>query len=185
MNSKSYLQKIFTPLVIFLLFGLSFVPLHAFQEDRSPTLFFIIRHVEKQAEKDDPGLSPEGIKRAEMYAKVFEHEHFSAILVTQYKRTLETALPIAKTFGISPVTVRIEPQKMESHIADLLSIVYREHKGEKVLVISHSNVIPKLLQSLGCDGEIEIKDEEYYNLFIVTVTNEGNVSCVRLRLDSH
>lgn len=76
MNSKSYLQKIFTPLVIFLLFGLSFVPLHAFQEDRSPTLFFIIRHAEKQAEKDDPGLSPEGIKRAEMYAKVFEHEHF-------------------------------------------------------------------------------------------------------------
>ncbi|HZR78570.1 MAG TPA: phosphoglycerate mutase family protein [Chthoniobacterales bacterium] len=122
----------------------------------------IVRHAEKAAnDPKDPDLSASGRARAEMLANIVKDAGISAIFVSEFKRTQETAEPTAKISGLTPTIV---PGK---DTAGLLARL-REVKGN-ALVVGHGNTIPDIIKALGIETPIQIPDDDYGDLFVVTL----------------
>jgi broad specificity phosphatase PhoE len=124
-----------------------------------PTIF-VVRHAEKaDSVSKDPDLSDAGRARAEAIARVLRDAKITAIFVTEFKRTQETAEPLARALGISPTVVSA------SSPADLIAQL-KKASGH-VLVVGHGNTIPDLIKGLGLTDPVAIAENDYDNLFIV------------------
>ena len=87
---------------------------HRFTAPAGATTVLVVRHGESAAERPDqpfalrdghgdPELHPVGRQQAELLADRLEHEPISAIYVTTLRRTHETAAPLARRLGITPI----------------------------------------------------------------------------------
>ena len=98
-----------------------------------------------------------------------------AIYTTQYKRTMLQAAPTAKLLGLTPVTI---PGKD----TDTLIAKIRAHaKDEVVLVVGHSNTVPEILKGLGHAPAVTVREEDFDNLFIVTMRASGPPTVLNLK----
>lgn len=128
------------------------------------TTVILVRHAEKVAPDGDPPLSDAGKKRAEILAHTLGEAGVGAIYATPYRRTQETAKPLALRLGLE---VRIAG--VGNYGPDLAAKIRAEHRGQVVVAISHSNTVPELIASLGIEQAPEIPDHAYDDLFIVTL----------------
>lgn len=127
---------------------------------------FVARHAEKVAEGDDPPLSAAGQARAVALAELLEEAGIGAVHSSDFRRTLETAAPLAGRLGL-PVLLYdpAEPQP-------LLDRLLRD--GGRHLVIGHSNTAPELVERLGGDGGTAIDEHsEYDRLYVVMPSADG------------
>ena len=122
---------------------------------------FMVRHAEKADATTDPDLSQAGRARAEALAKMLKDANITAIYATEFKRTQQTAAPLAKYLGI---TVTILPAKNSAALAAKL----RASNGNS-LVVGHGNTIPGLINALGISERINITENDYDNLFVVVL----------------
>ena len=129
---------------------------------------YLVRHAERADTAGgaapimaaDPSLSEAGRMRAESLAGMLKDAQVTAIYVTEYKRTQETAAPLAKRLGLQPTVI---PAKDTPGLVAKL----RAASGN-VLVVGHSNSVPDVIEGLGVAKVPAIADDEYDNLFIVT-----------------
>jgi len=131
-----------------------------------PTIF-IVRHAEKADASKDPDLSEAGRGRAEALAKVLRDGNITAIYATEFKRTQETAAPLAKAIGIPITTV---PAKDS---AALITKV-RSSNGN-ALVVGHGDTIPDLIKALGISEAINIGQNDYDNLFEIVLDEKPHL----------
>ncbi len=117
---------------------------------------FIVRHAERADASTDADLSEAGRARAEALAKMLKDKNITAIYATEFKRTQQTAAPLAKALGIA---VTIRPAK-----ATDFGFKLRTLHGN-TLVVGHSNTIPDLIKELGVSESINIGENDYDNLF--------------------
>jgi broad specificity phosphatase PhoE len=144
-------------LIFFLLLSGLFVSAAAAQ-----STVFIVRHAEKaQSGGNDPDLSDSGRARAEALAKMLKDAGINAIYATEFKRTQQTAAPLAKILGLSVTTV---PSKETSALIAKL----RDSHGN-VLVVGHGNTIPDLIKEVGVAVPISISENDYDNLFVLVL----------------
>jgi broad specificity phosphatase PhoE len=108
----------------------------------------------------DPSLSEAGRRRAESLAAVLRDAALTAIYVTEYKRTQETAAPLATALGIAVTTV---PAKDTAGLVERLKAA----RGN-VLVVGHSNTVPEIVKALGILPPLTIEDNDFDDLLIVT-----------------
>jgi phosphohistidine phosphatase SixA len=136
---------------------------------------YVIRHAEKQVDSapmaeakkdDDPPLSPAGQMRAMGLVEDIPVRELDAIYVTKTKRSHDTASAVIAVNGIEPIYY--PPRDIDGLVARL-----RKRHGERVLVVGHSNTIPELLQGLGVQEPVEIADDQYGDLWVVTVATSG------------
>ncbi|MDX6558989.1 MAG: hypothetical protein QOF72_2038 [Blastocatellia bacterium] len=66
---------------------------------------FIVRHGERADSSNDSDLSQAGRVRAEALAKMLKDKNITAIYTTEFKRTQQTAAPLAKVLGITVTPV--------------------------------------------------------------------------------
>jgi phosphohistidine phosphatase SixA len=128
---------------------------------------FLVRHAEradtaageKPMKGADPDLSEAGRTRAASLARALEDAKVTAIFATEFKRTQQTAAPLAKALGIEVTVVPAD------HTADLVKRI----KGAKgnVLVVGHSDSVPEIIKALGVAAPVTIADSEFDNLFLV------------------
>jgi phosphohistidine phosphatase SixA len=133
------------------------------------TTIFIVRHGEKAASGgNDPDLSKAGRARAESLAAVLKDAGITAIYATEFVRTQATAAPLAKALGL---------EVMKSSAAETTSLAtkLRNLRGGNTLVVAHSNTIPSLIKSLGIDTPVEIPDDAYDNLFVITLGEKASM----------
>lgn len=122
----------------------------------------IVRHAEKAADGgNDPDLSSAGQARAEALAEMLKDSGIVAIFTSEFKRTAETAAPAAKSLRISATVV---PAKDPAALAEKLHGL----KGN-ALVVGHGNSIPDLVKALGIATPINIQENDYTELFVVTL----------------
>lgn len=128
---------------------------------------FLVRHAERADAASgvsptmatDPDLSQAGRARAESLALALRDAKITAIYVTKYKRTQQTAAPLARALGL---TVNIVT-------ADAAAVVKQLDAAKgNVLVVGHSNTVPDVIKGLGVAAPVTIGDDEFDNLFIVT-----------------
>lgn len=132
-------------------------------------LVYLVRHAERadggagagsMTSETDPLLSKAGEERAARLAAMLADARVTAIYATEYRRTQDTAKPLAARIGL---TVRSNPAREgEALIAKLK----KDHANDVVLLVGHSNSIPALIKALG-GQDITIRDDEYDNLFVV------------------
>jgi broad specificity phosphatase PhoE len=131
-----------------------------------PTIF-IVRHAEKGAvtstnpAANDPDLSDAGRARAESLAKMLKDSGITVIYATEFKRTQQTAEPLAKILAIK---LTIMPAKDTA----TLSAKLRDLR-ENALVVGHGNTIPDLIKALGVETPVNIAETDYDNLFVVVI----------------
>ena len=144
------------------------------QAQDGPSLVVLVRHAEKAAEPaDDPSLTDAGRQRAAALALAVAHAPPNAIIVSARKRTAETALPTAATFGVTPTVVSLDGGTA-THVAAVVSAV-RAQRGV-VLVIGHSNTIPAVIKALGGAALPDICDATYNLLFTMVPPRDGRAA---------
>jgi phosphohistidine phosphatase SixA len=127
-------------------------------------VIFIVRHAEKASSGgNDPGLSLQGQKRAAALAQILKDSHITAVFVTEFKRTQETAAPTAVLSHVSPTVTA-------ANDIGRLSEKLRDCNGNS-LVVGHGNTIPELLNALGIAGTVSIPEDDYTEIFAVFVGN--------------
>jgi broad specificity phosphatase PhoE len=136
---------------------------------------FLVRHAERLDASDDSPLSAEGRARAARLAQMLRDARITAIYVTQFQRTAQTARPLADLLKV-PLT------RMPA--ADPGALVRRLRASEsraRVLVVSHSDRLPILLRDLAA-AEVTIPAAQYDDLFVVVPSDRPGTSLVmRLR----
>ena len=152
-----------------------------FFESQATTTVIFVRHAEKMAEpSDDPGLSEAGLQRAAELARQLVDADVvagvDAIYSTSYRRTEETARPVADALSL-PIT-----SYDASNTATIMDEIVKKHKGKIILVVGHSNTIPALIGNMGASKKVpEIKEDEYDNIYIVSIPWFGKTKTIRLR----
>jgi broad specificity phosphatase PhoE len=133
---------------------------------------FLVRHAERadsgagvattsMTMGADPDLSEAGRARAESLAAMLKDATLTAIIATEYKRTQQTAAPLAKALGVTVTTIKAnEP-------AEVIKAV--KAATGNVLIVGHSNTMPDIIKALGAPPPAAIADNEYDNLFVLTV----------------
>ena len=134
---------------------------------------FIVRHGERADSSNDSDLSVAGRARAEALAKKLSDAKITAIYGTEFKRTQQTAAPLAKALGITVTTVQLKDK-------DALVAKLRALNGN-ALVVGHGNTIPDLVKALGISEPINIGENDYDNLFEIVLEEKPKL----IRLHYH
>ena len=121
---------------------------------------FAVRHAEKQSDDADTSISAKGMARAECLAQTLKDAQIKDVLVTQYKRTHQTAEPTMREFNAK------EQQFDATHNDEMVKAAQAAAKSGNVLIVAHSNTLPSLLKSLGA-GTVAIPDTAYDLLFVL------------------
>lgn len=130
---------------------------------------FVVRHAERadggtspagMTAPPDPDLSDTGRNRAQSLAVALKDAGITAIFVTEFRRTQQTAAPLAKALGLQPTIVAAK------EIGTLVEKV--KASTGNVLVVGHSNTVPEVIAGLGAGKTVKMTDNDFDNLFIVT-----------------
>ena len=126
---------------------------------------FLVRHAERAdagsdggQKAEDPDLAEIGRVRAASLAKILIDAEITAVFATEFKRTQQTADPVALAAGVD---VTIVPAKDTPALVAKL----REARGN-VLVVAHSNSLPEIIRGLGVESSVTIRESDYDNLFV-------------------
>lgn len=120
---------------------------------------YVMRHLDTAAGQVDPDLLPEGARAAEALASWFRDEWPVAIYVTDYKRTRQTAAPLAARLGLVPIVY--DP----ADLAGLIARVRAEHGA--VLIVGHSNTVPDIVAALGGARPAPLAHEDFGDIWRV------------------
>lgn len=152
-----------------------------FFELQATTTVIFVRHAEKAAiPADDPGLSAAGKQRAAELARQLVDADVvagvDAIYATPFRRTEETAQPVATALGL-PIT-SYEAANTET----IMDEIVRTHKGKIILVVGHSDTVPEMIGNMGASKKVPgIDENEYDNLYVVSIPWFGKTKTIRLR----
>lgn len=133
------------------------------------TTIYLIRHAEKADASPDTELSEAGKARVQKWKTYFNNKDIAAIYSTPYKRTTATVQPLATAnkLTITPYS----PSELD------LKTIADKHTGKSVLMVGHSNTIPKYINKLLRENKYpDIDESEFGYVYIVTI--KGNeISC--------
>ncbi len=158
-----------------LVFLLVFGWLTATHDLSAQRAIFLVRHAEKMDESSDPPLSKAGQARAQALARLLRDTGITAIYTSEFQRNVQTAKPLADLLKIKPVV--IPSQDLEN----LLKRVGKDQSDGVVLIVGHTDTVPRLLRLFGHPDSITIASGEYDNLFVLFPRKGDRPILLRLR----
>src|SRR5207344_606932 len=117
----------------------------------------LIRHAERQPAGSDPRLSPAGKRRAQLLVTMLDGAGVTAIFTSGFKRTKETAAPLAAKLAITAHPIDEDTAKAKAQILGA---------GACVLVVGHSDTVPAFIAALGGPA-VTIEDDEFDRMFVL------------------
>lgn len=129
----------------------------------------LIRHAERESPTVD-ALSSAGKRRALTLATMVNDAGVTAIFTSEFKRTKETAAPVAESLGLTPREIAVSTSAAKAQIVA---------SGGVVLLVGHSDTVPALVAALGGPSDVQIGELEFDRMFIVTL-GEGTTSTLAL-----
>ena len=137
---------------------------------------FLIRHAEQMHDVEDPPLTDDGLNRAKAWASIFRDADIDVIYTSKKIRTKQTGAAIAEELNL--------PSKAmpRSDINGLVNLVRKEHSDEVVLIVSHSKIVPRLVEAFAPFAEVPtIEPGDYDNLYVIVPKGEDDTTVLRLR----
>jgi broad specificity phosphatase PhoE len=133
-------------------------------------LVIVVRHAERAdggagtgmmtGTPADPPLSAAGEARAGKLAGMLAESSITTIFATEFRRTQDTAKPLAARLGLVAHVVKA------ADTAALLERLKTAHGNDVVLVVGHSNTMPAIIKGLTGDT-VTIPDSQYDDLFVL------------------
>lgn len=165
------------PFLSILLFVGLFTASEGFAQKKT---IILVRHAEKSVTgstediaKGDLDLSPEGRERAVRLARAVKKYKPDVVYSTEYKRTKQTAEPIAKLRGKQVQTY--DPAKQ----ADLIPLMLTG-RPKHYLIVGHSNTIPAFANLLLKKEVFKQLPDTEYGVFWVIKTKKGVVTKIEV-----
>jgi len=163
-------------LLFFVLLAAAFVSYRS----ATTTTIVLVRHAEKvMGTIEDPPLAAEGVRRAERLAQMFGEvksgNGLDAVYASDTKRSQQTVAPLVSRLGVNAI---VYPA---ADVDGTTRKVLREHRGGRALIVGHSNTLPALVQKLSGQAVPEIPEEQYDDIYVVTVPSFGRSSVLRLK----
>jgi phosphohistidine phosphatase SixA len=143
------------------------------------TTVILVRHAERPPGAD-PDLNALGRARSESLSVALERFRVDAILHTQFKRTEQTARPLATRTGIVPIVVSAAGTELDHARAVVGQI--DGLKGRTVVYVGHSNTVPAVISALGIAPAPTIADAEHFHFFVVR-RQGGQTELLRVKYD--
>ncbi len=136
-----------------------------------PGQVFVMRHLQAES-GEDPALTEAGRQQAQLLADWFgKSDKPNAIFVTRFRRSQETAAPLA-------ARLRIRPILYDPSNNDALTEAVKA-KGGNALVVGHSNTVPDIVERLGGARPAQIQHHEHGDIWRVSERG-GTVEKLRL-----
>ena len=142
----------------------------------SQEMAFVIRHAEKEATGEDPALTAAGRGMAQDWSRMLTGSGVKVVMNTNARRSRETGNIIATALGVEQVEVPM------ADIAGLFDLLTFDYDQQAVLIIAHTETIPAILSRMGVREKVEIEDDDYRRLFLVTPAANHSATLVKLRL---
>ncbi len=155
------------PILFALFFSLLSCVQDSSQEEITTTYFFV-RHAEKDISDPsnrNPALTEEGKNRAQNWSRILSDTKVDMVFTTDYDRTRQTAMPIAKSQGLA-LTV-YDPR-------DLYNTDFQQKtKGKTCVIVGHSNTTPAFVNKIiGKRKYIDIDEKVYGKLFVIKIKGD-------------
>lgn len=137
----------------------------------------LVRHAEKCLDQgSDPALTPEGLARANVLVRTLDQFQIDRIYSTPFKRTRETARPLAEHVGVHVDETPISKTFLEDLASEIV-----DSSDTTIVVVGHSNTTPTLVNLLAGTSLEDLDEAEYDHLFVVTLAEDGTASLMRFR----
>jgi len=142
----------------------------------------LVRHAHKgtsATDPRDPPLDGVGVEQARLLARMMRDAGIDRVIVSNFRRTRETAAPVAAMNPGVPVNESgdFDASTTSAEIAAMIRAA--ASAGRSVLVVAHSNQIPGILDELGGWGVPVLAESDYSFVFIVTLRADGSCSLIR------
>jgi len=136
----------------------------------------MVRHAEKASSPpSNPPLTAAGNARAQTLVHVVGNAGITSIYASQFQRTQQTVQPLADHLG-HPIT-----QVNADNIDELVNLINSAPADEVIFIASHSNRIPQLIERLNGDSIPVITEDEFDNLFVVTIYSSRRSKVINLK----
>lgn len=151
------------------------ISLLLFLSSCSTTTVYLVRHAEKVDESDSTDLSAVGQARAIALADALASKHVDLILTTPYRRTRQTAEPLAQRLNLPIETYLAAPVSVGVDRIDRI-------RNKTVLVVGHSNTVLELARGLGAAPTLtKINSTDFDNLLRLRIRRTPFHRSVQLR----
>ncbi len=141
---------------------------------KAVTTVILVRHAEKDTQPEgDPTLTQEGKERAEQLKRMLIDKNIKAIYTSKYRRTKETAKPLADELGITLTEI--------NEAESIANSILKNNQGQAILIVGHSNTVPEIIKRLGGGAVDQIPETDFDNMFTVTISQDKSVNVVRTK----
>lgn len=172
MQSMSLCNRLFIkPIIVLGLFGV------LFSNTVSAHSIYFVRHFEKETtylkdgrKERDPRLTEVGQSRALNLAGLLARQPIKHVFSTDYKRTMQSALPTALALGLK--VKNYDPQQLDEFVQQLSEL------SHDALVVGHSNTTPYLVNTL-TGQSITLSEDDYGDIFLVRFDKQGQVEAYK------
>lgn len=140
----------------------------------------LVRHAEKDTDTPrDPDLTAAGSARAVALADALLDMRIDHVITSEFQRTRATALVVASHAGLTPQV--IPAGTGEEAMQAVVGAVKARPAGESILIVGHSNTIPRLVGALGGSKIPDLKEYEYDSIFVLILNPGDPARTMRLR----
>jgi phosphohistidine phosphatase SixA len=129
----------------------------------------LVRHAEKADSTRDTELSTIGFARAEALKNALTAYPLSAIFVSEYRRTVQTAAPTAALHLVTPMVIPVRG-KVPEQAAATAAAIRALPAGSAALVAGHSNTLGPIIAALGGPKLEDQCDDEFATIFVIDLT---------------
>lgn len=143
--------------------------------DSAVATIILVRHAERDTMLIGPDhpLRATGVLRAKDLVHTLGASGISTIYVTPWLRNRQTAMPLATFLGESLTVV--------NEIEETVRRLRTRHFGETVLVVGHSDTLPRIIAELTRRPFPTPGRVPYDGMWVVTLPREGRASLLTLR----
>jgi broad specificity phosphatase PhoE len=146
-------------------------------------IVFALRHADRKPAPDDD-LSPAGIERAELLARMLAESGIRTAYCSDAVRTQLTVRPLAKLLGAKLEVVVVATDGaggVDGHVQQIVDRIKALPRDAVAAVVGHSNTIGPIIKGLTGRTIDPIADHEFDKLFVLSVPAAGDSSLAPLR----
>jgi broad specificity phosphatase PhoE len=142
------------------------------------TVVLLVRHAEKASDAEDSPLTEAGRQRALALVGVAEEAGVSAVYTSQFKRSHETAGPLAERLKVAVTEFPVDLQNPGDYGKRLAGEIIGKHSGRVVVVVGHGNTIASTVEGL-TGRAASPGDIRYSDLFVVSIHPSGPATLIK------
>jgi broad specificity phosphatase PhoE len=159
MGQKEGLEMLFIRLLALTMMAFTAACASTVDRGANAPTYFVVRHLHTPEGERDPDLTADGQRVAVLLAARLAPEQPAAIYVTSFKRTAQTAAPLAARLGLTPIVY--DP-------ADTQALVAQVRAGPRpALIVGHSNTVPDIVEQLGGTRPAPLVHADFGDLWVI------------------